>query len=90
MKVCLESYLLINIMMNALILDLSSRALGRRRPGRVLLAAALGGAAQLWGQDGGQCAFLVRAAAPGEVRAAQAKAQKAGAFCENTLRVLAE
>ena len=44
MKVCLESYLLINIMMNALILDLSSRALGRRRPGRVLLAAALGGA----------------------------------------------
>ena len=41
MKVCLESYLLINIMMNALILDLSSRALGRRRPGRVLLAAAL-------------------------------------------------
>ena len=29
-------------------------------------------------------------AAPGEVRAAQAKAQKAGAFCENTLRVLAE
>ena len=44
MKVCLESYLLINIMMNALILDLSSRALGRRRPGRVLFAAALGGA----------------------------------------------
>ena len=54
------------------------------------IAAALGGAAQLLWQDGGQCAFLVRAAAPGEVRAAQAKAQKAGAFCENTLRVLAE
>ena len=54
------------------------------------IAAALGGAAQLLWQDGGQCAFLVRAAAPGEVRAAQAKAQKAGALCENTLRVLTE
>lgn len=44
MEICLESYLLVNIMMNALILDLASRALGRRHPGRVLLAAALGGA----------------------------------------------
>ena len=50
----------------------------------------LGGAAQLLWQGEGQCAFLVRAAAPGDVRAAQARAQKAGAFCENTLRMLAE
>ncbi len=43
MKICLESYLLVNFMMNALILDLAARALGRRRPARVLAAAALGG-----------------------------------------------
>lgn len=43
MEICLESYLMVNIMMNALILDLAARALGRRRLGRVLLAAALGG-----------------------------------------------
>lgn len=58
--------------------------------GAAQLAAALGGAAQLLWQSEGQCAFLVRAAAPGDVRAAQARAQKAGAFCENTLRMLAE
>lgn len=43
MEVCLESYLLINIMMNALILDLAARALGRQHPLRVLIAAVLGG-----------------------------------------------
>lgn len=43
MTVCLESYLLINVMMNALILGLATRALGRRHPLRVMLAAALGG-----------------------------------------------
>lgn len=43
MEICLESYLLVNIMMNALILDLAARALGRRHPLRVLVAAALGG-----------------------------------------------
>ena len=58
--------------------------------GAAQLAAALGGAAQLLWQGEGQCAFLARAAAPGDVRAAQARAQKAGAFCENTLRMLAE
>lgn len=42
MEICLESYLLVNAMMNALILDLATRAMGRRQPGRVLLAAALG------------------------------------------------
>lgn len=42
MQICLESYLLINLMMNALIMDLATRALGRRRPARVWLAAALG------------------------------------------------
>ena len=41
MTVCLESYLLINVMMNALILGLATRALGRRHPLRVMLAAAL-------------------------------------------------
>ena len=45
---------------------------------------------QLLWQGEGQCAFLARAAAPGDVRAVQARAQKAGAFCENTLRMLAE
>ena len=42
--------------------------------GAAQLAAALGGAAQLLWQSEGQCAFLVRAAAPGDVRAAQARA----------------
>ena len=55
-----------------------------------VLAGVLGEEAQLLWEEEGQCAFLLRGAACPQLEAAKANAQKAGAVCENILRMLAE